>query len=162
MKKNIDLNKVEISYREVNINDSQDLFNWRNDMLTRKMFRNPKRVNIEQHHEWLSNKIINNNCYFLIFFIGGLRKIGYVRFDIKDTFAEISINISPLERGNGYATKCLLLSIKSFQKKYTEVKKLLAEIKTSNIASKKSFEKVGFKVMRDDGEFWQLNKSINL
>jgi len=160
MNKTIDLKKDEISYREVNINDSQDLFKWRNDKLARKMFRNSERVNFDQHHEWLSERIIDNNCYFLIFSKDGFRKIGYVRFDIKDKFAEISINISPFERGNGYATKCLLLAIKSFQEKYSEVTKLIAEIKTSNIASKKSFQKAGFKVVRDDGEFWQLNQSI--
>jgi len=52
-------------------------------------------------------------------------------------------------------------AIDSFEKEYPSVSTLIAEIKTSNIASKKSFEKIAFTLDEEKERFWHLSASIN-
>ena len=88
--------------------------------------------------------------------------IPVVRFDVEGQSAELSINLSPLERGKGLAPKCLVSAKDYFEKQYPFVLKRIAEIKTLNLASRKSFEKVGFMLDREEEGFWHLSVSINI
>ena len=156
----LDKRKV-IKIRLAQHNDSKVIFDWRNDKLTREMFLNSKRVEWEEHCKWFASRLQSNNHCLLMCYSGKSKNIAVVRFDIDNDFAKVSINLSPDERGKGFAPKCLLLAINFFEKKFLNVHKLIAEIKTSNIASKKSFEKVGFILDKEKEEFWHLSVSIN-
>ena len=139
--------------RKVNVGDSKVIFNWRNDDLTRKMFRRSQLVDYDWHCKWFASTLKNINCCLLICEQEAGDLIAVVRFDVEGKFAEISINLSPLERGKGFAPKCLTLAKDYFEKQYPSVLKLFAEIKTVNIASRKSFEKVGFVLDREEDGF---------
>ena len=147
--------------RKVNDRDSKVIFDWRNDDLTRKMFRNSELAKYEEHCKWLTTALKNANCCLLMCELKEGKPIAVVRFDLEGQSAEVSINLSPLERGKGLAPKCLTLAIDYFEKQYPSVSKLIAEIKTLNLASRKSFEKVGFMVDREAEGFWHLSVSIN-
>ena len=86
--------------------------------------------------------------------------LAFVHFGIDRHFAEISINLSPPKRGKGLAAKCLELSKNYFENHYPTVSILLAKIKTINIASRKSFEKVGFVNDREELGYWYLSFTI--
>ena len=71
------------------------------------------------------------------------------RFDIKEekSTAEISINLSPLERGKGFSSTVISKSISYFNiVNNKRIKTTIARIKKKNIASKRSFMKCGFKL----------------
>ena len=88
--------------------------------------------------------------------------IAVVRFDIEDSRAELSINLSPAQRGQGFASKCLSLAIEYFKECYPLVSELVAEIKTINLPSKKSFERVGFLCAKREREgYWYLIADIS-
>jgi RimJ/RimL family protein N-acetyltransferase len=91
-------------------------------------------------------KLSDKNAYY---FIGSVNNIdaALIRFDEKDGYAIIGINISPDFRGQKLAHlflrngTLLFLKIKNIQIK--------AYIKKDNIASLKSFEKAGFKLINE-------------
>ena len=147
--------------RKVNVEDSKVIFNWRNDDLTRKMFRTSELVEYEGHCKWFAATLKNANRCLLMCELKEGKSIAVVRFDLEGQSAELSINLSPLERGKGLAPKCLELAKDYFEQQYPSISKLIAEIKTLNIASRKSFEKVGFVLDREEEGFWHLSVSIN-
>ena len=96
------LSKLKV--REANIDDSNEIFEWRNDPITRQMSFNSDVVTFSTHNKWFENSLHNKNKYLLIVEEKG-RKISVVRFDIKEekSTAEININLNPLERGERFS-----------------------------------------------------------
>ena len=87
--------------------------------------------------------------------------VAVVRFDIEEGRAELSINLSPIQRGKGLAPKCLSLAIEYFGKHYPAVSELVAKIKTINLPSRRSFEHVGFFLREENEGFWYLSAEIS-
>ena len=144
-----------LNVRRVTEGDSEVIFEWRNDDVTRKMFRTSERVDWEGHSKWLVSTLNNpNHCLLMCESTNG-DPIAVVRFDVRDSCAELSINLSPLERGKGLAPMCLSLAINYFEEQYPSVSELVAEVKTMNMPSRKSFEKVGF-TLREENDGWLL------
>ena len=134
--------------REANLSDSNDIYKWRNDPLTRQMSFNSDVVSFVTHNEWFKNSLKNKNRFLLVAEFRE-KKISVVRFDIKEEkfTAEININLNPLERGKGLSSTVISKSILYFNKKNNEkVKIIVSKIKKENAISKRSFLKCGFKL----------------
>lgn len=143
MNKNPHLSKY-LKVRFADNSDLNDLFLWRNDFQTRKMFNNHKLIQIDEHKNWFKNVINKKNILLIVgFFPNSSEKIGSLRFD-KSTLNKyfISINIAPKFRGKKLAKKFLSLSMEFFTNYET---KFIAEIKKSNKASLNFFLSTGFK-----------------
>ena len=149
---------TDIEVRKADADDSRDIFEWRNDNLTRNMSRESSRVHWEQHAQWFAGTLENPERLMLICVDKSTNtKIGVVRFDFLNngTQAEISINISPDARGKGYAKGCLRNGISYVANNNSNCKTIVAEIKKLNEGSKKSFEGIGFSLASEDEAFWQ-------
>lgn len=135
-----------ISFRRITFEDKEQIFNWSNDPITRLQSFNNELISFQEHSEWFNMKLSDKNAYY---FIGSVNNIdaALIRFDEKDGYAIIGINISPDFRGQKLAHlflrngTLLFLKIKNIQIK--------AYIKKDNIASLKSFEKAGFKLINE-------------
>ncbi|MDA9011031.1 GNAT family N-acetyltransferase [Gammaproteobacteria bacterium] len=129
--------------REAIIPDCEDLFNWRNDPLTRSMSIENSEILIEDHKRWFKDSL---KSLSRIIYIGELngKKIGVCRFDISDNkkHSEISINLNPGCRGQGVSFELLDTAIKKFKSSYSL--DIHAKIKRANKASLKIFKKSGF------------------
>ena len=139
--------------REANVDDSNDIFEWRNDPITRQMSFNSDVVTFSTHNKWFENSLHNKNRYLLIAEEEG-RKISVVRFDIKEekSTAEININLNPLERGKRLSSAVISKSISYFNIiNNKRIKTVIAKIQKKNIASKRSFIKCGFKLSLIEG-----------
>ena len=99
--------KVEVV--TASISHSKAIWEWRNDLVTRSMFRSKDLVTWEDHSNWYQKTLANPNR---IMYVGITEQlpIGVVRFDLinnlEDSF-EISININPLESGKGLGFELL-------------------------------------------------------
>ena len=150
--------------REANFSDISDIYEWRNDPITRQMSFNSDIVTFTTHNKWFKNSLYNKNRYLLIA-EEEERKISVVRFDIKDEkgAAEININLNPLERGKRLSSTVISKSILYFNIKNNErVKIIVSKIKKENIVSKRSFIKCGFKLnsVEKNIEIYNLYLSI--
>ena len=149
-----------LSIRNVLMEDREIVFEWRNDAVTREMFRNSDLVNWEQHCEWFANVMNSNENCLLICECENKEPIGVTRFDVNGSSASVSLNLSPTVRGRGFSTKCLMLAVDHFKSRHRKVSTLFAEIKMINVASLKTFEKIGFKLINERDGFWNLSLEL--
>ena len=136
--------------------DSLDIWLWRNDKRSIFFSKNKKKITLESHSKWFKKNLKNKKK---IFYIGSLvkkrkrKKVGVVRFDIKNKYALVSINLNPIMRGKSLSYILLAAGIKNFSK----IKKinLLAEIKKNNLPSINCF-------LKNEFQFLKSKKNYNL
>ena len=150
------LKLINLSVRFANNSDCLNIFEWRNDPISRSMSHSSKIINWEQHINWFLESLNSENRILLICEENSIDKISVVRFDISKTGVLISINLNPKKRGKNFAKISLNKSIEFFLKKYPLTKNMYAEVNEKNIASKKTFLGVGFekyKVYKNTGYY---------
>ena len=130
-------------------NDSINLFNWRNDEITRKNSFNTEIIKWEEHKKWFKS-VLNNPLRDLYILSDDSVPIGTIRFDKNEKLncAEISITISPRNRRKGYGVE----AIKKFSLIYLKENNLnyiFAEIKPDNLISIDTFINAGYKFYKE-------------
>lgn len=134
--------------------DSSDLLTWRNDVTTRNMAINQGIINQIDHDIWL-NKVLNDSNRKLFIIEEDWIAKGSIRLDINKKAGEISIGLAPAARGNGLGGKAIAILIATFPDL-----RLIAQVKESNIASIKTFEKAGFKIKDKNRELIILKEDL--
>ena len=141
--------------RNMEILDIFDVFNWRNDFLTREMSLNQSTITLCEHIKWTVTSLtrLNRRVYIGI---KNSDKIGACSFNYKKSSntSEVSINLNPSMRGKNLATSFLLKSIDLF--KTAHGIRLTATIKKNNISSLKIFQNCGFSILSEDLNVYYL------
>lgn len=75
----------------------------------------------------------------------GDESIGSVRFDTWQDAVRVSVMIHPLSSGKGLGAKALRMGTEKFIRESGNTKPIIAEIKTGNLPSIKTFQKAGFR-----------------
>lgn len=132
-----------IEVRPAELGDSQELFDWRNDPITRANSFTTDVLDFKEHESWFSRSLARDDRLILI----GLRqetKVGMCRFDSSSVGAqtEVSINLDPKLRGQGLAAPLLIASMIFFRGISTNA--VVARVKNANCASRRAFERAGF------------------
>jgi RimJ/RimL family protein N-acetyltransferase len=139
--------------RKANEDDSGDIFDWLNDDFTRQMSHNSDFVDWNGHSGWFEASLDNKNRLIVMCEDESTnKKLAMVRFDVEDDRALISINLSPKMRGKRKAKGCLSDAISFFQKYFSEIRFIDAEIKSINAPSKKLFKGVGFVFVKENAD----------
>ena len=138
--------------RRAIIEDSEDIWAWRNNTHTRSMFRSSEFVEWAAHVKWFDLMLRRADGLLLVGVDDSDGKVGMVRFDLRNkNVAEISINLNPKKRGLGLAKPLLEQALKRCAD-ILDVNEFVAEIKIENIASIKTFEGAGFQFFRSDDQ----------
>jgi RimJ/RimL family protein N-acetyltransferase len=141
-----------ISIRKATEGDLMLYFNWANDPLVRMTSFFFKPIEAEEHNEWFSKKLNDDNaCLYVL--EKNSKHFGQVRFEITNIIV-VSISVDVNFRGQGLASKMLSLAIKTFHENYKG--DIYAYIRKDNLASIKIFEKTGFVYLED-----QVNNNID-
>ena len=131
--------------RRITTDDSEDIFHWRNNQVTRQMSHHSDLIVWEDHERWFLATLQNPNRVLLMGENKETKqKIGVVRFDVEGERALVSINLSPDMRGKGLAVAFLNEAVEFFNSHFVAVNYIDAEIKDENAASIKVFERCGF------------------
>jgi RimJ/RimL family protein N-acetyltransferase len=128
-------------------NDMMALFRWRNDAVTRQMSIDTAAVELSTHESWYAAALSSSSCLIYIAeLVATKSKIAMLRFEgnTDNQSFTISINLNPDYRGQGLAVKCLVEGIRLFKATKPTCSRILAQIKTNNVGSQKSFERAGF------------------
>ncbi len=109
------LNKDQkVMLRPVEFEDADLLFQWQTDPETRRYFRNPANMTFEDHIEWLSRRLDDDDTIFHVISVLNT-PVGSVRLDkTSDEYSEllsyeISIVVAPQHHGKGYGRITLAL-----------------------------------------------------
>lgn len=130
--------------RLADVDDSLDIWRWKNDLQTRSMSFDTREILLFEHEVWFKRSIISGSCRFYI----GMKldhKIGVCRYDLSldEPQSEVSINMNPQHRGKGLSRPFLMLSMREILT--IRPGTILARIKKENKASIRIFESCGFK-----------------
>jgi RimJ/RimL family protein N-acetyltransferase len=130
----------------------KDVFEWRNDKISREMSFSSEKIKFESHLYWFKN-MMNDKNQFVYIGIEEDERVGICRFNLdqKNKFAEVSINLNPKMRGKNYGFQLLSQSIERFFEKHKI--DLIAKIKETNEPSKKLFSKAGFFIHDKEDNF---------
>jgi len=151
-----------IKIRKAEKTDCKDLFYWRNNKTTIQMSHNQNTISWNDHKEWFNNTLDNiNKVIFICEDDVEFSKVGVVRFDVKQNFALISINLSPNMRGKGKSAPCIEASIKKLKQLFPSVFLINAEVKKENLISKRLFNKCGFELDRMEGDIFHYIYKIH-
>lgn len=138
-----------ISFRDALPQDSQMLFDLRNDPAVREVSFNQSAVTQEEHDRWLGQTLASPNRILWIPQDRSLQPLGRVQMDLSDNLkqATISIALDKQFRGKGLgpvviekATEMIFADSGAL----AGVGSVVANIKPTNTQSCKAFEKVGF------------------
>jgi len=144
--------------RPADLSDLQNIFEWRNDETSRSLFHSSGTVTFNEHTDWYQRSLKNPHRKIYIGLISSL-KVGVVRFDFDVDLGqtEVSINLNPQLRGNGYGFTLLSKSISLYE--LNNGTTLKATIKKGNSASLKIFNKCNFYKKSENEFFYHLVRS---
>lgn len=120
-------------------------FNWANDHLVRNNSFNQEPIELKDHKKWFSDKLASPKTVLLLA-MDNEKPIAQIRFDETDTGNyEIDFSVDKLYRGKNIGSDLLRKGTEEFFRLKPSAKKVIGKVKTTNFASIKSFEKLGFK-----------------
>lgn len=141
------------------------IWEWRNDHISREMFKNQNYITWKDHNEWFERSLLDSKR---IIYVGIINEnpVGIVRFDIcnyKIDECFVSINIGPSYRGKGIGKLMLKKSIMLLMNSHKKISIFKAEVKNKNLASNKLFINCGFNVSSENDGFiiYNYNKINN-
>jgi UDP-2,4-diacetamido-2,4,6-trideoxy-beta-L-altropyranose hydrolase len=137
--------KSKLRSRYAKLEDEKMLLNWANDLTVRKNSFSRKKIQSNSHNKWFYNIIKSSNCsrILIIETIDGL-PIGQVRIEKKEYNTWfIDYSLVNYARGKKIGHRIIKIALNCFKK--IGVTNIFAKVKTTNTASLKVFEKVGYK-----------------
>lgn len=138
----------------VSIDDSRDLWLWRNDSYSKLMSRSSDDISWADHANWFERVLASPEHILYLCCNDDGSKVGVCRFDLykEKGVAEVSLNINPHFRGQGFSSFFLAEAISKFN--ILNKLNLTATIKKYNSLSIKTFIKCGFLLEYEDAEFF--------
>lgn len=127
--------------RPARLDDSDEIFAWRNDSETIQMSISRSSVTLSNHRAWFSASLSSERTHHLVGELTGnlgvKEKIGVCRFDINDDGTwVVSINLNPVHRGKGFSRALLNHAIdKLGAMEADKVLELRAIIRQENVKS---------------------------
>lgn len=133
-----------ITLFKVTAEDEMFLFALRNMPEVYKMYTNNRSVTPIEHKAWFGRLLERSDVLLLIAW-SEQSKIGYVRYDITEKTATVSIALHPEYQNRGMGSE-LLQRAEAWVVDEKKIECIQAEIKVFNQASRRLFEKNGFEI----------------
>jgi UDP-2,4-diacetamido-2,4,6-trideoxy-beta-L-altropyranose hydrolase len=132
-------------WRYANESDTRQYFDWANDPDVRANAHLTSVIQWENHLEWFTKKISSDNTLMLVFYLG-TTAVGQVRVEWENSQGLIDFSVDKRFRGKSLGKKMIAATAALVEDLYSD-RVLVAEVKDTNVASAKTFETTGFKLM---------------
>lgn len=134
---------ISINLRAASLKDVDLLFKWVNEPLVRENSINQEPIVYENHVQWFKKSLSDTDCKIFVL-ENGEDTLGQVRVNVNERReAYIDYSIDKDSRGKGYG-RIIISKLIGELRKSSDALQLVAEVKTSNKASCKVFEKLHF------------------
>ena len=127
-----------INLKKVTIKESKFIFNIYINLLKKGATISKKKINFNNHNEWLINFLKLKNIFYVI--KKKNVKIGYFRLEKKSQNYEISIALNPKYQNKGIGQKVF----ETVTKKH-KISSIISKINKKNYQSQKFFKSLKFK-----------------
>lgn len=150
-------------FREITIEDTNNIVAWRSNPNVYKFFLNPHKVTEEEHKEWYFNRYLpdNNRTDYIAILKNYDLSVGVfgLIFDSKNSQVEVNYLLDESFRGRGLAKEAVSYLL-SFSKSNYSCKYAIAEIHVENFASQTLAKRLGFIETTRKGEFILFRKEL--
>lgn len=133
-----------IHLRQAEMADCENIFKWRNSNVVRENSIQSLEISFDEHENWFLRTLARQDVFFLIAELNKNDALGTLRFDVRDSTAEISIYLTPSYIGKGYGLPLLESGIEWLKQNHPKIKCIEAKILPHNERSKKVFHHAGF------------------
>lgn len=129
--------------RMANAGDCESIFNWRNDLRTRRFSGDGRAIERSAHERWFAALLASPARRMLIAEDAGA-PVGVLRYDINHEQAEVSIYLVPGNHGRGLGEAILVAGEQWLSRACPDVRELGAVVLRENLASLGVFAAAGF------------------
>lgn len=133
-----------MAIRSATEQDCRLIWEWRNEKEARLASFHTEPIPFENHVQWFRKKLNDPRTRILIGIDASGTPVGYVRFDLRDGDAEISVGIDKGHRGKSYGCQMIRKGSKRILSSCEDIARVVAQIKPGNPKSLGAFEKAGF------------------
>lgn len=141
---------LNLKMREAQEQDVDCYFRWANDTSVRQNSFNPDPIVFENHLKWFQKKLVSDRAQLYIFEVLG-KPVGQFRIDKVENAWEIDYSIDECYRGLGLG-KAMIAKFTASDSCCSLLQPLKALVKSSNIASQRVFEQLGFQKVDEANE----------
>lgn len=139
------------SFRPACEADAERLLRWANDPAARAASLSTAPIAWDAHVTWLRGRLRDPNCDLLVVCDTDGEPFGMVRFDLRGDEAVVSVNLDPAARGRGLGARALAAACRGLFAR-RRVGRVRAIIRVENRASRRAFEKAGFRRAQAAGD----------
>lgn len=139
---------MSLYLRKANERDKKLLFEWANETQTRANSFHQDEITWEEHTLWFE-RMIQSEDALLYIAMDFMKPVGQVRLNLEEGAGRISYSVDRECRGNHMGQKMLALLEKEAAGKAT---RLIAEVKPGNMSSRRTFEKLGYRLCEEQDE----------
>lgn len=136
--------------REAVPSDCRLLYDWRMDPVTRAGSFGHDTFPYEEHEKWF-RKLMADPCrkQFILLRLPAATPAAQLRLDLLGQEAEISYSVAAAERGKGIGTLLIQTAV-SYAGNLSGIRTLTAGVLPDNAASRRIFEKCGFRLFSEE------------
>lgn len=131
------------SIRPATSKDISVCFAWANDPEVRINSYIQEPILWETHVAWFNSRLSDQHCYFYILEHEGL-PMAQIRFHIQEQTAVLNFMVDARYRGKSYGSMVVSMGIRKFIEDFDKPITINAQVKSSNLASQRAFEKMLF------------------
>ncbi len=135
----------DLELRRADTKDLHHTYEWATDQNVRRFALTKHHISFAEHQNWFEQKIKSNSCYYYIL-EENREPIGSIRFDLIDSFAQISYLLGSAAQGKGLGLLLLQKGMNQLlnEEKLPEFSAFLGEVLPENTRSIRIFEQLGF------------------
>jgi RimJ/RimL family protein N-acetyltransferase len=132
-----------IHLRRMALTDSELIYSWANDPVSRGQSFRSEAIAEEEHRKWFVSRLESPSTYY---YLGELQEqpFGQIRFERQEEEAVIHFSIAPEFRGKGLGKILLREGIRLFSLETRVPIRLIAFVKNTNLPSLRIFQEEGF------------------
>lgn len=134
-----------VSLRPIQESDCEIIYKWRNSPVVRQYSANTGRIGIDEHRQWLKQKLKNKNS-ILLMGVSTNRPIGVIRYEIEGTAATVSLFLDPAKTNQGLGRRLLASGDAWMKEYYPGISTIQADVLPGNTRSIKIFEALGYTI----------------
>lgn len=146
----------KINLRKVKSEDIKEVFDLSNKDYVRRYSINKDKIEWADHVKWFDLILDDKTTVFYVVTDKNDSFLGQIRYKITENSAIVSISLSEKLKGKGLSKEILSKSIKKIFDEEKSVKDIIAFVSADNIASKKIFEGLNFKRLKDEDGMMKL------
>ena len=140
----------KINLRKVKSEDIKEVFDLSNQDYVRRYSINKDKIEWADHVKWFNSVLEDKGTVFYVVTDKNESFLGQIRYKTVENSATVSISLSEKLKGKGFSKEILNKSIKKIFDEEQSVNEIIAFVSENNIASKKIFEGLNFKRLKDE------------